>query len=238
MALLATFLQDRHHVAVVGHGPVGFDLPLDTDRAANGRGDRLADRLAGEHFIERLFEIVALYLLILLQPGGKAVVDAAAIAQDQVAVEHEGLGRLFGLEGGGIRSVRIVKHGKAEFEFASLAIDRIGCLRLAGAHSNERDPLHAVALGHFGQSRRIGGRNRALERHEHEDRALRAGDVVNRAFLSRVIDQCDAINFLSQLGGDNFCRLPGHIRQTKNHRGHTGQTHQSHVRLHIDPATD
>ena len=147
--------------------------------------DRLAHRFAGEQLVEGLFQIVVLDLLILLEPRGIAVVDAAAVAKHEVVIEREDLGRLFGLEGGDRHPLAVLQNGETELEVARLLGDRRGRLSLARANADKVDPLGGIPLGHLGQHRRVRRGDGALKPQEDDDGRLRAGQVVQRNLLAR-----------------------------------------------------
>jgi hypothetical protein len=162
---------------VVGHLARGGDGHGADEGTADGAGRRLADFLAGQHFVEGLPQIVAGGARVRFEAVTVTVVDAAAVAQDKPGVEQERLRGDGGLEGGKGGLAVVAADREGELRFLDLLSQRGGVLfRLY--HAQERDPLSAVRPVQVGQHRQVTVRHRAVEGEEDDHDRLAVGQVV------------------------------------------------------------
>ena len=211
MALLAVCLQDRQHVAVIGDPPVLDRLLLADDGAADGPRGRDADVLAGQDVFEGLLQVVVRGLGILLEPGGVAVVDPAAITQDEARIQHERLGRGFRLESLGRDALGILEHRERQAILRRL-LGQLGRRQgIAGMDTQELDTLGTVSLVQFGQGGRVGGADRTIEGQEDNDDGFLVLDVVQGNGLAFGVGEGETLDLLVQLIEAYLVTGPGRI---------------------------
>ena len=145
VATLAVLLDDRGHVAVI-RDVVRGDLPLlRVDVAADGaRGGRVYV-LAGDECLDRGRQVVFGDLRVLLQATGVRVVDAPAVPQHQVVIEHERFRGDGGLERLRRDELAIREHRERVLELGGLLRD-LGRVVVGRHERNEPDALLGISL--------------------------------------------------------------------------------------------
>ncbi len=97
MAIDAVLVEDPRDLFREGHGAGLVGLPHPSDQATCRLGERLADRLVGQQFVERLPQIVVLGLGPHV-PNAVLVVDPPAVAHHPLLIQDKRLGRSLGAE--------------------------------------------------------------------------------------------------------------------------------------------